>query len=558
MRGVPGLREKSDPVGAGARVWSMDFERGRSEESSRASLRGSEPGGTGEGGLTRGRVVGGMQRGYGDGMNPLENFIDGRFVGALAGRTRDFLNPADNSPLGEAAESGVEDVEVAVEAARRAFDDGPWPWTPAGERAARLFRLADLLEARQEEFARMDTLNNGKPLREARYDAADAVGCLRYYAGLATKPQGQTYEVGDPNILSETVREPIGVCGQIIPWNYPLLMAIWKLAPALAAGNCCILKPSELTPLSAVRLFELIAEAGFPPGVAQLVMGAGDPVGAALAASERVDKVAFTGGTATGRKVMRAAAGNLKKVSLELGGKSPNIMFADTPPEVALEYAMFGIFAGQGEVCSAGSRLLLERPMAAEFLPRLAKACGKIVVGDGLREESEMGPLISRAHQEKVLGYIRSGVEEGAELLCGGEGYEDARQAGNFVQPTVFAGTRPEMKVVREEIFGPVLVVQLFDDEAEAIRMANDTPYGLAGAVFTTDGARARRVIRRLRAGVTWINTYHPTFNEAPWGGYKQSGIGRELGTYGYEAYTEVKQINTNLAPGRLGWFRNV
>lgn len=488
----------------------------------------------------------------------LQNYIDGRFCDARRGAVREYFNPADNSVLGSAAESGAADVDDAVAAAREAFDNGPWSRTPAVERAAKLFKLADLVESHAEELAVLDTRNNGKPLREARFDAADTAACFRYYAGLATKPQGQTFEVGDPNIVCQTVREPIGVCGQIIPWNYPLLMAAWKLAPGLAAGNCCILKPSELTPLSAVRLFELIDEVGFPPGVVQLVLGAGDPVGAALAGHEGVDKIAFTGGGVTGRKILVAAAGNLKKVSLELGGKSPNIIFADTDPGVALEFAMFGIFAGQGEVCSAGSRLLLEKPMAAEFLARLASACGKIVVGDGMDEATEMGPLISRQHQAKVLDYVAAGTAEGAKLLCGGGGYSDHRKAGNFLKPTVFVDTRPDMRIVREEIFGPVLAVQTFETEEEAIRLANDTPYGLAGAVFTQDGARAQRVIRRLRAGITWINTYHPTFNEAPWGGYKQSGIGRELGTYGFEAYTEVKQINTCLAPQKSGWFKGV
>ena len=272
----------------------------------------------------------------------------------------------------------------------------------------------------------------------------------------------------------------------------------------------------------------------------------------------QVDKIAFTGGGVTGRKILIASAGNLKKVSLELGGKSPNIIFADTDPGVALEFAMFGIFAGQGEVCSAGSRLLIEKSMAGDFLPRLASACGKIVVGDGMDEATEMGPLISRQHQSKVLGFVAAGTAEGATLLCGGGTYSDHRKTGNFVEPTVFVDTRPDMRIVREEIFGPVLAVQTFESEEEAIRLANDTLYGLAGAVFTRDGARAQRVVRRLRAGITWINTYHPTFNEAPWGGYKQSGIGRELGTYGFEAYTEVKQINTCLAPQKSGWFKGV
>jgi betaine-aldehyde dehydrogenase len=356
-----------------------------------------------------------------------------------------------------------------------------------------------------------------------------------------------------------TVREPIGVCAQIIPWNYPLLMAVWKLAPGLAAGNACILKPSEMTPVSAVKLFQLIEEAGFPPGAANLVLGPGDPVGSTLAASDRVDKVAFTGGGVTGRKIMTAATGNLKKVTLELGGKSPNIVFADADFEAALEFAMFGIFAGQGEVCSAGSRLLLERKIAKKFLPRLADACRKIVVGDGLAKKTEMGPLISQAHMEKVLGYIKSGLDEGAKLLCGGKRITKGAMAkGNFVEPTVFVDVPPNARIMKEEIFGPVLVVELFDTEEEAIRKANDTVYGLAGAVFTSDGAKAQRVIKQLRAGITWINTYHPTFNEAPWGGYKQSGIGRELGTYGLEAYTEVKQVNINLAPGRVNWFKNI
>ncbi|MBE2181286.1 MAG: aldehyde dehydrogenase family protein [Chthoniobacterales bacterium] len=492
-------------------------------------------------------------------MKTLLNHINGRWVAAQQGATREILNPASNGVIAKATDSGATDAEAAITAARAAFDGGPWGQTTGPDRAARLFALADLVEKHAEEFARLDTENNGKPLREARFDAADAAGCFRYYAGLASKPQGQTYSAGDPNMVCMTVREPIGVCAQIIPWNYPLLMAVWKLAPGLAAGNACILKPSEMTPVSAVRLFELIEQAGFPPGAANLVLGPGDPVGSTLAASDRVDKVAFTGGGVTGRKIMTAATGNLKKVTLELGGKSPNIVFADADFEAALEFAMFGIFAGQGEVCSAGSRLILERSIAGKFLPRLAAACGKIVVGDGFDEDTEMGPLISRAHMEKVLGYIKSGLDEGAKLLCGGHRIEKgALGAGNFVQPTVFTDVPADARIMREEIFGPVLVVDLFDTEEEAIRKANDTVYGLAGAVFTSDGAKAQRVIRRLRAGITWINSYHPTFNEAPWGGYKQSGIGRELGTYGYEAYTEVKQININLAPGRVNWFKNL
>lgn len=492
-------------------------------------------------------------------MKTLPMFLNGAWVEAGTGRTREILNPANNAVLAFVTDGEERDAEIAITHARRAFDDGPWPRMRAPERAGFLFKLADLIDARAEALAELETRNNGKPLREAKFDVTDAAACFRYYAGLITKPLGQTYEVSDPNIQSFVVREPIGVCGQIIPWNYPLLMAAWKLAPGLAAGNCCILKPAETTPLTAIELFKLIAEAGFPAGAAQLLLGAGPTAGHALAASERVDKIAFTGGTATGRKIMSAATSNIKKVTLELGGKSPCIVFADADFEVALEHAMFAIFAGQGEVCSAGSRLILEKKLADKFLPRLAEASAKIVVGDGLEPKTEMGPLITPQHMERVLGYIAAGRAEGARAICGGERLTaGALTRGNFVAPTIFADTRPEMKIVREEIFGPVQVVQLFETEEEALRLANDTIYGLAGGVFTSDQAKGLRVLRGLRAGITWLNTYHPTFCEAPWGGYKQSGIGRELGTFGLDAYLETKQININLVPQKLNWFSGV
>ncbi|MDB6174908.1 MAG: betaine-aldehyde dehydrogenase [Chthoniobacteraceae bacterium] len=478
---------------------------------------------------------------------------------AIAGATREILNPVDNKVIAVVADGSEHDARLAIECARKAFDEGPWPQMRAQERASYLFKLADLIEAHAAELAELETRNNGKPLREAQFDVADAAGCFRYYAGLITKPLGQTFEVSDPAIQCMVVREPIGVCAQIIPWNYPLLMASWKLAPGLAAGNCCILKVAEATPLTAIRLFELIAEAGFPPGSAQLLTGPGPTVGHALAASLLVDKIAFTGGTATGRKIMQDATGNLKKVTLELGGKSPNIVFADSDFELALEYALFAIYAGQGEVCSAGSRLILDKRIADKFLPRLGEAAARIILGDGLDPQTEMGPLITRAHMTRVLGYIEAGKAEGAELLAGGQQLTGGGLAeGNFVNPTVFVNTRSDMKIVREEIFGPVLAVQLFDTEEEAVHLANDTVYGLAGAVFTTDIGKGLRVLKRLRAGITWCNTYHPTFNEAPWGGYKQSGIGRELGTFGLDAYLETKQININMAPQKLGWFRGV
>ncbi len=487
--------------------------------------------------------------------NRWKMYIGGQWVDAADGNVREVLNPATGEVLALVPEATLEDVRRAINTARVTFDETDWPATPPVERARLLNALADKIEQHYDEFAELDTQNNGKPLRESRFDVTDAINCFRYYAGLINKPLGQTYQVGDP-MLTMVVREPIGVCGQIVPWNYPLLMAAWKLAPCLAAGNTTVFKPSELTPLSAIRLFELIDEVGFPPGVANLVLGAGPVVGHELAASPLIDKVAFTGGTVTGRSIMQAASGNLKKISLELGGKSPNIVFADADFDLAVEYAMFGIFANQGEVCSAGSRLLVEESIYDRFVEALVEKSRHIRVGNGMDEETEMGPLISAAHMQRVLGYIETGLAEGATLALGGKRMTGPKYVnGNFVEPTIFVDVTSDMRIAREEIFGPVLVVQRFRDEAEAIRMANDTVYGLAGGVFTRDGAKGLRVVRQLRAGITWVNTYHPTYNEAPWGGYKQSGIGRELGTYGYEAYTEVKQINVNLMPGPLGWF---
>lgn len=485
----------------------------------------------------------------------LHMYIDGKWVLSESGQTRAIVNPANGEIIAEVAEGDERDAKKAIKAAQTAFYESGWWDTPASERARLLLKAADKLEERAEEFALTDTIDNGKPLREARFDVHDAIACFRYYAGLATTPHGQTYDVADP-MQAMVVREPIGVCGQIIPWNYPLLMAAWKLAPAIAAGNAVVFKPSEITPLSAIKLFEIFEEVRIPKGVANLVLGPGPTVGNEIASHPDVDKIAFTGGTSTGRNIMMAAAGNLKKISLELGGKSPNIVFADADFETAVDYALFGIFANQGQVCSAGSRLLLEESIHDRFIDRLIARAQKIKVGPGTEPGTEMGPLISQSHMEKVLGYIQAGIDEGATLVCGGHRImTNGLEKGYFVEPTIFIDTQPAMKIVQEEIFGPVLVVQKFKDEADAIRLANDTVYGLAGAVFTHDGAKAQRVIRKLRAGITWINAYHPTYNEAPWGGYKQSGIGRELGTFGFEEYTEVKQININLNVEPVRWF---
>jgi betaine-aldehyde dehydrogenase len=481
--------------------------------------------------------------------------IGNEWVGAASGATRELRDPANGEVVAEVPEAGREDAARAIDAAREAFDSGPWRRMSAQDRGKLLIKLAAAVQSSAEELAALEVRSCGKPLAEAQYDVADAANCFEFYAGLATKIHGETMTV-PANSLSIVVREPIGVCGQIIPWNYPLLMAAWKLAPALAAGNTCVLKPSELTPLTALELGRLIVAAGFPPGVVNIVTGPGAGAGEELAESHKVDKIAFTGGTVTGRKVMAAATSNIKKISLELGGKNPNIVFADADFEAAVDGALFGAFANQGEVCSAGSRLLVERSIHDRFVEAMLAKIPRIKLGHGLEEGVKMGPLVSAAHRDKVERYIQIGIEEGARLVCGGKRPADpALASGHFLEPTIFDGVLPSMRIAREEIFGPVLSVLAFDTEEEAIRLANDTEYGLAAAVWTRNLARGHRVIREIRAGITWINAYHPTYNEMPWGGYKQSGIGRELGLYGIEAYLETKQINIHLDEAPLGWY---
>ncbi|MGG0537933.1 aldehyde dehydrogenase family protein [Priestia aryabhattai] len=485
----------------------------------------------------------------------LNMYINGEW--RKAEKQRSTVNPATGEVIGYAAEGSAEDMKAAIEAAREAFDNGIWSETSASDRAAILFKIADKLEEAKEELAALETMDNGKPYREAEADVEDAAACFRYYAGLITKPDGQTYSVPAP-MQAMVIKEPIGVCGLIVPWNYPLLMSVWKIAPALAAGNTIVFKPSEVTPVTPTKLFEILESVGLPKGVANLVMGAGDTVGNTLIQDKRVDKISFTGGTVTGKHIMRQAAENVTKVSLELGGKSPNIIFADADFETAVDYALFGIFAGSGQICAAGSRILVEESIAERFIERFAERAQKIKVGNGMDQEIEMGPLVSEKHMKKVLKYIEIGKQEGARLVCGGNRITSSGlEKGFFVEPTVFSSVTSNMKIVQDEIFGPVVVIQTFKDEKEAIKLANDTEYGLAGSVFTTDGAKALRVIKKLRAGITWVNTYHFTFNEAPWGGYKQSGIGRGLGTFGLEEFQEVKQININLQVEPIGWFKN-
>ncbi|MBK5486909.1 aldehyde dehydrogenase family protein [Bacillus sp. TH17] len=490
-------------------------------------------------------------------MLDLKMYVNGEWRDSSDQEKRTIINPANGKGIAYAPEGTIEDAKYAIEVARTAFDSGIWSATSTAERASYLFKIADEIDKNMEELVYLETMDNGKTYREAEGDIGDAAACFRYYAGLITKPDGQTYHVADP-MQAMVVREPVGVCGLIVPWNYPLLMSVWKIAPALAAGNTIVFKPSEVTPITATKLFEILEKVGLPKGVANMVMGVGPIVGNEIAASNKVDMISFTGGTKTGKHIMRTAADNMKKISLELGGKSPNIIFADADFETAIDYALFGIYAGSGQVCSAGSRILVEEKIYDKFVNSFVERAQQINVGPGDNPESEMGPLVSQEHMEKVLRYIEVGKDEGANVACGGRRImEDGKGDGFFIEPTVFVNVKPDMRIVQEEIFGPVVVIQKFKDEQEAIELANGTDYGLAGGVFTVDGAKAMRVIRKLRAGITWINSYHPTYNEAPWGGYKQSGIGRSLGTFGLEEFQEIKQININLEVEPIGWFAN-
>ena len=484
-------------------------------------------------------------------------YINGEWSEGESGRTRKIFNPANQEVIATVAEGDISDANRAVESAKDAFfRKGGWKETYARNRADLLFAVADKLKERKEEFAMLETLNNGKVYADAIGDVEDAINQFQYYAGLATKPHGQTYEVPD-EIQAMVVREPVGVVAQIVPWNYPLVMAAQKMSAALAAGCTVVVKPASQTPLTLVRLFEVIEEVGFPAGTVNLVLGSGSVVGDALVKHPDVDKISFTGGTSTGKQIMKDAADTIKKVGLELGGKSPNIVFADADFETAVDYAMIAIFAQQGQVCSAGSRLLLEKSIYDRFVEELVNRTKKIRIGPGWDNDSEMGPLISGEHLDSVLEYVQVGLDEGAELLCGGSRLTEGQLAkGHYMEPTIFGGTTPDMRIVQEEIFGPVLVIQTFETEEEAVELANGTPFGLAAAVFTNDGAKAQRVIRQLRAGISWINAYHPTFNEAPWSGYKQSGIGGDLGTYGFEEYLLTKQINISLQVQPSGWYR--
>ncbi len=475
------------------------------------------------------------------GIRATQLLVNNEWVDSFSSQTFSTLNPATGEVIGQVAQADMRDVDRAVAAARKAFETGPWPGMSGAQRGRLLYKLADLIETHLEELARLETLDNGKPLMESTHvDLPLAIACYRYYAGWADKIQGKTIPINGP-FFCYTRHEAIGVIGQIIAWNFPLVLQAWKLAPALAAGNTVVLKPSSQTSLTALRVGELMVEAGFPPGVVNILSGDGATVGMAIARHPDIDKVAFTGSTEVGHLIMAAAAqSNLKRVSLELGGKSPNIVFADADFDAAIEGAHFGLFLNQGQACCAGSRVFVEESCAEAFIERTVQRARQRRVGHPLALTTEQGPLVSQVQVDRVMGYVESGMREGAQLLCGGDRWGDR---GYFMNPTVFAGVTDGMQIAQEEIFGPVMSILTFKDLDEVIARANGTRYGLAAAVWTKDLSKAQAIAQGVRAGTVWVNCYDVLDPAAPFGGFKESGMGRDLGESGLLDYTEVKTV---------------
>ncbi len=482
-------------------------------------------------------------------------YIDGAWVAPIEGGTLPVIDPATEEVFHHIPAATAPDAEAAVSAARDAFDNGPWPRMTGAERAKYLRAMAQGIRDRLPELARIETRDNGKPLPEAEWDLADAAGCFDFYADLAEELDGDVEEIAlaDSRFSAKAVREPLGVAVAIVPWNYPLLMAAWKVAPALAAGCAMILKPAETTSLTALELGAIAEDAGLPKGVLNILSGKGSVVGQALVEHPRVDKVAFTGSGPVGSRIMAAGAKDVKRISLELGGKSPFVVFADSDIDKAVEWIMFGIFWNQGQVCSATSRVLVEAPFYDRLLARLVEEAEKITIGSGLDAGTLLGPLVNEGQYRDVLGHIDRAVAQGAKVATGGK-YEGFNR-GFWVKPTILTDMALDSDAWVEEIFGPVVCIRPFETEGEAIRLANDSRFGLAAAVMTADDERAERVARAFRAGIVWINCSQPTFTEAPWGGYKQSGIGRELGRWGLDNYLETKQITRLTSQDPWGWY---
>ena len=479
-------------------------------------------------------------------------FINGEWTASDSGKTFPVYDPSTEQIIAEVPDANAKDIDRAVAAAKEAFENGVWGSSTAQERGRVLFKLAEVVRQNLPALAELEARNSGKPIVEAEFDINDVATCFEYYGGLATKISGQVNPVPD-NALSLSLKEPVGVAGQIIPWNYPLLMAAWKLAPAIAAGCTCVLKPAEQTPLTVLELAKHFEACGLPSGTVNIVTGFGETAGAPLVQHPEVNKIAFTGSAAVGKLIVKMAADTVKRVTLELGGKSPNIFFADADFEAAIDGALFGVFINQGEVCSAGSRILVQRPIYKKFVEAMVEKARNIKLGPPLDRETKMGPLVSKEQYDRVRSYLEVGKKE-AKLASGGDRPRDLVK-GYYVTPTIFYDVDNSARIAREEIFGPVASVIPFDDEAGAIKIANDSPYGLAAAVWTRDIFKAFRAVKKIRAGIVWVNHMQPTYVEAPWGGFKQSGFGRELGPWGLEEYLETKLVHVNLNEAPIGWY---